>query len=182
MREHRTSDAQGSSMIETALVMPILVLMLCFAVDIGYFFIVAANLASSSRNAALYSGQGYITPSEHLPSAGTAGSLADTAGAAGIAGGDLAGLANMSTKTQVEVCSKALGVTSTGTGFVAQCSTFPSGALPYAPDQDPESSYGMLTHRVDVVYTVNPPIPVDFFSFAMPPMTVHWMAEMRAAD
>ena len=49
-------------MIETALVMPVLVLMLCFAIDIGYFFIVAANLVSSSRNAVLYSGQGFVSP------------------------------------------------------------------------------------------------------------------------
>ena len=36
----------GSSLVETALVLPVLVLMLCFAIDIGYFFIVAANLVS----------------------------------------------------------------------------------------------------------------------------------------
>ena len=40
----------------------------------------------------------------------------------------------------------------------------------------------MLTQRVDVVYTVSPPIPVDFFLFTMPPLTVHWQAEMRAVD
>lgn len=50
----------GSSLVETALVMPVLVLMLCFAIDAGYFFIVAANLASSARNAVLYSGQGFV--------------------------------------------------------------------------------------------------------------------------
>jgi TadE-like protein len=182
MTEQSISDARGSSMIETALVLPILVLMLCFAIDIGYFFIVAANLVSSSRNAVLYSGQGYITPSEQLPSAGTAGSLSDTAGVAGLAAGDLSGLANMSTKTKVQVCSKKIGVTATGTGFIAKCSTFPSASLSFVPDQDPESNNGMLTHRVDVVYTANPPIPVNFFGFTMPSLTVHWMAEMRAAD
>lgn len=178
----RLAGTQGSTMIETALALPILVLMLCFAVDIGYFFIVAANLVSSSRNAVLYAGQGYISPAQELPSAGTSGSLADTAGVAGLAGGDLSGLANMSTQTQVQVCSKTIGVTSTGTGVVANCSTFPSGSLSFPPDQDPESTYGMLTHRVDVVYTVSPPIPVDFFGFTMPSLTVHRMAEMRAAD
>jgi hypothetical protein len=54
--------------------------------------------------------------------------------------------------------------------------------LSFTPDQDPASNYGMLTQRVDVVYTVNPPIPVDFFTFTMPPLTVHWQAEMRALD
>jgi len=170
-------------MIETALVMPILVLMLCFAVDIGYFFIVAANLVSSSRTAVLYSGQGFVSPAQQsVPSAGTSGSLSDTAGVAGLAGGDLAGLANMTTKTSVQVCSKTLGITQTSNGYITKCSTFPSGTLSYTPDQDPESNNGMLTQRVDVVYTVAPPIPVDFFTFSMPPLTVHWQAEMRAVD
>ena len=170
-------------MIETALVMPILVLMLCFAIDIGYFFIVAANLVSSSRTAVLYSGQGFVAPAQQaVPSAGTSGSLADTAGVAGLAGGDLSGLANMTTKTSIQVCSKTLGVTQTSNGYVTNCSTFPSGTLSYAPDQDPESNTGMLTQRVDVVYTVAPPIPLDFFTFSMPPLTIHWQAEMRAVD
>jgi hypothetical protein len=29
---------------------------------------------------------------------------------------------------------------------------------------------------------VNLPIPVNFFTFTMPPLTVHWAAEMRAVD
>jgi hypothetical protein len=176
------AGSHGSSLIETALVMPILILILCFAIDIGYFFIVAANLVSSSRNAVLYSGQGFVSPTQQLPSPGTAGSLADTAGVAGLAGGDLSGLANMSSKTSVQVCSKQIGITQTSNGYITNCSTFPSGALSFTPDQDPESANGMLTQRVDVVYTVVPPIPVDFFSFTMPPLTVHWQAEMRATD
>jgi len=165
------------------MVVPVLVLMLCFAVDIGYFFIVAANLVSSSRNAVLYSGQGFVSPAQQqLPSAGTAGSLADTAGVAGLAGGDMSGLANMATKTTVQVCSKGIGVTSTSNGYITSCSTFPSGSLSFTPDQDPESTNGMLAQRVDVVYTVSPPIPVDFFTFSLPALSVHWSAEMRAID
>lgn len=177
------TDTKGSSLIETAMVIPILVLMLCFAIDIGYFFIVAANLVSSSRNAVLYSGQGFVSPTQQaLPSPGTAGSLADTAGVAGLAGGDLSGLAGMSSKTKVQVCSKAIGTTQTSNGYITNCTTFPSGSLAFTPDQDPESNYGLLAQRVDVVYTVSPPIPVDFFNFSMPSLTVHWQAEMRAVD
>ncbi len=173
----------GSAMIETALVLPILVLMLCFAIDIGYFFIVAANLASASRNAVLYSAQGFTSEGQsQLPSAGTSGSLTDTAGVAGLAAGDLSGLASMLTKTSVQVCSKKIGITQTSNGYITNCSTFPSGSLNFTPDQDPNSNYGMLTQRVDVVYTVSPPIPVDFFLFSLPPLTFHWQAEMRALD
>lgn len=173
----------GSSMVETAMVLPVLILMLCFAIDIGYFFIVAANLVSSTRIAVLYSGQGFVSPGQpQLPSAGTSGSLTDTAGVAGLAGGDLSGLGSMTSKTSIQVCSKKLGVTQTSNGYITNCSTYPSGSLSFAPDQDPASNYGMLTQRVDVVYTVTPPIPVDFFTFTMPPLTVHWQAEMRALD
>ena len=178
----QVSDSSGSSLIETALVLPVLVLMLCFAVDIGYFFIVAANLVSASRNAVLYSGQGFVSPTQQLAPAGTSGSLADTAGVAGLAGGDLAALANMTTKTSVQVCSKSIGTTATGSGYITNCGTYPAGSLNYTPDQDPESNNGMLTQRVDVLYTVSPPIPVDFFGFTMPPLTLHWQAEMRALD
>jgi len=188
MADHRlpqrasVSDSRGSSLIETALVLPVLVLMLCFVVDIGYFFIVAANLVSAARNAVLYSGQGFVSPTQQLASAGTPGSLADTAGVAGLVGGDLSALANMATKTSVQVCSKSIGTTAAGNGYITNCSTYPTGSLNYAPDQDPESSNGMLTQRVDVLYTVSPPIPVDFFGFTMPPLTLHWQAEMRALD
>ena len=169
-------------MIETALVLPVLVLMLCFAVDIGYFFIVAANLVSAARTSVLYSGQGYDSPAQQLPSAGTGGSLADTAGVAGLAGGDLSGLTNMTTRTSIQVCSKTIGITHTASGYITNCSTYPSGSLTFTPDQDPESNNGLLAQRVDVVYTVSPPIPVDFFTFTMPPLTLHWQAEMRALD
>ena len=182
-RSRMTRASEGSSLIETAMVVPILVLMLCFAVDIGYFFIVAANLVSASRNAVLYSGQGFVSPAQQqLPSAGTSGSLADTAGVAGLAGGDLSGLANMASKTTVQVCSKSIGVTQTSNGYITNCSTYPSGSLSVTPDQDPESPNGMLAQRVDVVYTVSPPIPVDFFTFTLPALSVHWSAEMRAID
>lgn len=182
-RNRRRSEDEGSSMIETALLLPLLVLMLCFAIDIGYFFIVAANLVSSTRNAVLYSAQGFVAPGQQqLPSAGSSGSLSDTAGVAGLAVGDLSGLASMLTRTTVQVCSKKLGVTQTSNGYVTSCNTFPSGSMSIAPDQDPDSNYGMLTQRVDVAYTVSPPIPLNFFLFTMPPLTVHWQAEMRALD
>jgi Flp pilus assembly protein TadG len=183
---HRPSAVgdRGSSLLETAIVMPVLVLMLCFAVDIGYFFIVAANLVSSSRNAVLYSGQGFVSPAQQqLPSAGTSGSLADTAGAAGLAGGDLSGLANMTTQTTVQVCSKQIGITQDSGGHnITKCADYPSGTPAFTVDTDPESANGMLTQRVDVVYTVSPPIPINFFTFTMPSLTVHWSAEMRAID
>ncbi len=179
----------GGSLLETALVLPLLVVMLVFAIDFGYFFLVASNIVSSSRNAVLYSTQGFSSPAQQqIPSAGTANSLADTAGVAGIAAGDLGGLVGSTSNTQVSVCSKALGVTAvksngTTTGYITNCSTYPSGTLSITPDTDPESLSGLLLQRVDVVYTVNLPITVRMFNFnVIPPPVFHWQVEMRAID
>jgi hypothetical protein len=183
----------GSSLIETALAIPLLLIMLLFAVDFGYFFLVASNLVTAARNAALYSTQGFSTPSQQqIPAAGTLGSLSDTSGVAGVAGGDLAGLKfNLSgspPSPQVSVCSKAIGVTalkSSGstTGYITNCSTYPSGTLSVTPDLDPESMNGMLLQRVDVVYTVALPITLRLFNFnIIPPVNFHWQIEMRAID
>jgi Flp pilus assembly protein TadG len=183
------TDNRGTSLLETALVLPILIVMCLYAVDFGYFFLVAGNLVTSSRNAVLYSTQGFSSPAQQqLPSAGTASSLSDTAGVAGIAGGDLSGLANMATNTQVEVCSKSIGVTavkvgSTTTGYTANCSTYPTGSLSFTPDTDPESKYGLLLQRVDVVYTIAMPVSLNLFGFSLtPPSIFHWQVEMRAID
>ena len=185
----RHARTEGTSLIETALMLPLLIVLCFYAVDFGYFFLVAGNLVTASRNAALYSTQGFSTPSQQqIPSAGTASSLADTAGVAGIAGGDLSGLSSLSTRTKVQVCSKAIGVTavksgSTTTGYITNCSTFPSGSLSYTPDTDPESLAGMLLQRVDVVYTINMPVSLNLFNFNLaPPATFHWQVEMRAID
>jgi hypothetical protein len=41
----------------------------------------------------------------------------------------------------------------------------------------------MVLNRVDLVYTVNFPISMKFFTFnVIPPATFHWVVEMRAVD
>lgn len=178
------SRTEGSAVVETALMMPIMLGLLLFAIDFGYLFLVAANIVSSSRSAVSYSIQGFSSPAQaHVPSAGTSGSLADTAGVAGIAAGDLSGLANMTSNTQVQVCSKSIGITHTGNGYITQCAMYPSGTASYTPDLDPESSSGMLLQRVDVIYTVSLPVALNLFTFhTAPPLVFHWEIESRAVD
>ena len=175
---------RGSSLVETAMVMPVLVLMLCFAIDIGYFFIVAANLVSSSRIAVLYSGQGFVSPAS--PSClrpEPPGSLTDTVGVAGLAGGDLSGLGSMALEDQRSSLFEETRSHADIERLHHKLQHLPFRLIEFcAPTRTRTSNYGMLTQRVDVVYTVIPPIPVDFFTFTMPPLTVHWQAEMRALD
>lgn len=172
----RLRQDEGQSLLETALFLPILILLVACAIDFGYFFLVAANLASSSRNATEYSAEGYSSPGQSsLPAAGP---MTDPATVAGLAVGDLSGLATASTTTTVQVCSKQIGVSNN----VTQCANYGPAGPAYTPAADPEAPRFLL-NRVDVTYTVQPPIPLSFFSFALvPSLHFHRQVSMRAID
>jgi Flp pilus assembly protein TadG len=159
---------KGQSLIELALILPIFTVLVCYAVDFGFFFLVATSLNSAARNAMEYAIQGTSSPAQTAePSAAVVSSLAIAA----------IGLSTASTATvSVRICSSAVGVNaSTNT---AQCTT-PStgaGAVSGTPDTDPESPSFQL-NRVDVVYTVTPPVPIPVS--ILPTLTFHRMVEMR---
>jgi Flp pilus assembly protein TadG len=166
----------GQSLIETAIFLPILILLVAYAVDFGYFFIVVANLTSASRNAAEYSIQGFASPAQSaLPAAGP---ITTNTSVAALAVGDLSSLAGSSTTTTVEVCSKLLGTTKN----LTNCASYgPTGTV-FTPATDPEAPTFLL-NRVDVTYTVQPPIPLSFFSYTLlPSMKFHRQVSMRAMD
>ncbi len=175
-RRSHMSEESGQSLLEVALFLPLLVLLAAFAVDFGYFFIVAANLSSSSRNAVEYSIQGYESPQQSsLPAAGPISS-ATSVGALAVA--DLSGLMSAGTTTTVEVCSKAIGVT----GNVTKCASYGPTSTSYTPGTDPEAPR-FLMNRVDVTYTVQPPIPLSIFSHPLiPSLSFHRQVSMRVLD
>ena len=166
----------GQSLIETAIFLPILILLVAYAVDFGYFFIVAANLTSASRNAAEYSIQGFSSPAQSaLP---VAGPITTNTSVAALAVGDLSSLAASAMTTSVEVCSKILGTTNN----VTNCSSYGPAGTVFTPAADPEAPTFLL-NRVDVTYTVQPPIPLSFFSYSLlPTMKFHRQVSMRAMD
>jgi Flp pilus assembly protein TadG len=160
---------EGQSLIEVALMIPIFTILVCYAVDFGFFFLVATSLNSAARNAMEYSIQGTHSPAQAAePGATVVSNLAIAS----------IGLAGASTATvSVQVCSSAVGVNAlTNT---TQCTTTSSGAgaVTGTPDVDPESPTFQL-NRVDVVYTFTPPIPIPASIF--PTRTFHRMVEMRA--
>jgi Flp pilus assembly protein TadG len=169
-RAHRVCRAQqGQSLLEIALVIPIFTVLVCYAVDFGFFFLVATSLTSSARNAIEYSIQGASSPAQTAePTAALVANLALAS----------IGLSSVSTSTvSVRVCSSAVGVNSSTN--TTQC-TNPSsgaGAVTGTPDIDPESPAFQL-NRVDVVYTVTPPLPIPLSIF--PVNTFHRVVEMRA--
>src|ERR1700691_3613472 len=64
-------SSSGQSLVETALLLPVLLMLLFNAVNFGYFFLVALNVAPAPRSGVAYSIQGYASPSSGLlPSAG----------------------------------------------------------------------------------------------------------------
>jgi Flp pilus assembly protein TadG len=160
---------EGQSLIEVALMIPIFTILVCYAVDFGFFFLVATSLNSAARNAMEYSIQGTQSPAQAAePGATVVSNLAIAS----------IGLSGASTATvSVQVCSSAVGVNAlTNT---TQCTTTSSGAgaVTGTSDVDPESPTFQL-NRVDVVYTFTPPIPIPASIF--PTRTFHRMVEMRA--
>ena len=159
---------EGQSLIELALMVPIFTILVCYAVDLGFFFLVATSLNSAARNAAEYAIQGTSSPAQAaVPSAAAVSSLA-------IAG---VGLTSASTATvSVRICSSAVGTNASGN--TAQCATtsIGAGAVAGTPDTDPETPSFQL-NRVDVVYTVTPPVPIPVS--IVPTLTFHRMVEMR---
>ena len=132
---------EGQSLIELALMVPIFTILVCYAVDFGFFFLVATSLNSAARNAMEYAIQGTSSPAQAaVPSAAVVSNLAIAS----------IGLSSASTATvSVRICSSAVGVNTSGN--TAQCAT-PStgaGAVTGTPDMDPESPKFQL-NRVDV--------------------------------
>ena len=175
-RRHLIQGTSGQSLLEVAVIIPILLALLGYAVDFGYFFIAAANITSAARNAAQYSVLGYQSPDQGpIP---TAGPGSNGVSVAEEALGDLASLVNASTTATIEVCSKNLGMA----GNLAKCSSYGPSAPSYTPAQDPEAPRFVL-QRVDITYTVQPPIPMTFFKVSLlPTMQFHRQVSMRAMD
>jgi Flp pilus assembly protein TadG len=160
---------EGQSLIEVALFIPIFITLICYAVDFGYFFLVATSLDSAASNAAEYSVQGTSSPAQvAAPSA----ALVSTLAIASI------GLNGATTSTvSVRVCSSAVGVTAPAN--TAQCATpaTGAGAISGTADTDPESPTFIL-NRVDILYTVSPLVPMPIAIF--PTTSFHRMVEMRS--
>lgn len=187
MRIQRTKlrkNNSGQSLVETAIAMPLLLCIVLNAINFAYFFLMAVNLASSPRTAAMYSAQGSATPAATvIPNAGPSGSTTCGTGTSSqlyvcfLANEDMRGALNSpTTKASIQVCSSAIGVTSPGTKTqTTQCSNFgaslPGGFSWPSPASDPELNAGktataFLLNRVDIYYKFAPLIPGKIFNLA----------------
>ena len=72
MRKAKVAQStSGQALVETALMLPVLMLFVLNIINFGYFFLVALNLTVSPRSGVEYSILGFATPSSlSLPAAG----------------------------------------------------------------------------------------------------------------
>jgi Flp pilus assembly protein TadG len=138
----RSVSSSGQSLLETALLLPLILLVVFNAINFGYYFVVALNLATAPRSGVQYAAQGGL-------SIGNVGLPAPGPSTDKLTG---------SATTAVRVCTQVNGLTNAGlTTQTANCTLYgnaPSPALT-GPASDPESPNFVL-QRVDVQYTVTP--------------------------
>lgn len=195
---HHSSLVLGSSgqaLVETALLVPFLLMIAFNVVNFGYFFVIALNLAAAPRSGALYSIVGQSSPAsarssfQGLPPAGPPGTITSVSY---LSLNDLNGAVYNGGSAGVQVCSASVGVSNAGTASqTSQCGQWNSSPS-YTVDADPEAPSFVL-NRVDVTYTFSPLIPGTPFNLILlaSPVcssgsgvtcTFHRMAEMRAMN
>jgi Flp pilus assembly protein TadG len=206
LRNAHLKSESGQALVETAVVLPVLLILTFNAINFGYFFIVAVNLAVAPRSGVEYSILGSSTPAGNitgLPDATPATATSPTVAAAAYE--DLHGALSTYANASVQVCSRkvlvgASGVNGTGATLRANCVTctsqsscgsgapVTSGGL--APAPDPEAPSFVL-HRVDVTFTFSTLIPGAPFNLALLPTSLcnssgtcsfHRQVSMRAMD
>ncbi|MEX2260526.1 MAG: TadE/TadG family type IV pilus assembly protein [Bryobacteraceae bacterium] len=163
MRPHDGARAEdGQSLIEFALVFPLLFVLIVNVVNFGAFFFAWITVTHAARSGAQYMVMGGATVNS--PSPPSANQIA------ALIASDAASLPNQAS-LQVRVCTRNNGVVS--------CVGPGSGT----PPADPEPVFYVLA-TVDVTYTYQPIIPLWEFPnlnvhATLPPTTIHKRTVMR---
>lgn len=144
-------SSRGQSLVETALMIPLLLILILNAVNFGYFLLVTLNLTSAARNGIEYAIQG----------------------SSSVANVSLPTAVGTSAATVSSLISQELGSLNKGTLAVQVCTlnqpcqTSGSGGQFGTPDTDPESANGFGLSRIDVSYTFNTLIPTSAFNLVV---------------
>jgi len=164
---------EGQGLIEAALLIPFLIVIVFNAVNLGYFFFVYLNLATAPRQGAQYSILGSVTTVNQLPGAAAVHQLVND---------DISGAISAASGSAARVCTLALGTSSPHDSTqVPLCQVYNAGSDPFtAVLPDPEAP-ALVLNRVDIAYTVTPPITGGAFNLIMPAsLTFHRLVYMRA--
>ena len=165
----------GQSLIESALVLPFLIVVLFNTVNLGYFLFAAINLTTAPRQGVEYSIQGHTSEVQGIvPDASVVQTLVDD----GITGA----IPAATDITQYQVCTPSIMVDGSGLQNEGTASQVPNclqynSAPSSAPDPDPEAPL-LILNRVDIWYQVSPLIPGALFNL-FPTPNIHRNVEMR---
>lgn len=186
VRPKAKRDSRGQSLVETALMLPLLIMIVLNVVNFAYFFLAVINLTGAARTSVLYAIEGGATPSAaSLPSSGGSTPGTNTGSVTYLTFQDLTGAVWNPTSVTVQVCSQSNVNSSqqganfnTGNVLRANCETCTSGGCSIAgngtpvPDFDPEArttttTGGFILNQVRVTYTFNVLIPGAVFNIPL---------------
>ena len=172
LRRDFLHDRRGQSLLETALLVPLLMTIIVNAVSIGYCFSVYLNMATAPTRGAQYSVTGTTTVLQTaLPGADSVSSLVYD---------NITGAIPSAANTPTRVCTVALGLAGSGSSQTPNCANYGTGVGTFSAIQaDPEAPY-MLLNRVDIQYTVVPLIQGSIFNLLPNSLTLHRTVVMRA--
>lgn len=181
-RSKSSQNSRGQSLVETAIMLPLLVLLVLNVVNFGYFFLVLVNLTGTARTATLYAIEGSATPAQSaLPGSGGASPTTNLLSVSYLAFQDMTGSLWNPTGASIRVCSPInidpgtqSGVTGNGTSAqIANCETCNSasgcsaaGTGSPAPDADPEAPIFVL-NQVRITYSFRTLIPGTIFNIPL---------------
>ena len=168
------SGAAGNSLIETAIMLPILLAIVFNAVNFGYFWFVGLTLAAAPRIGVEYTSQG--------GAALTSGSIPTTGAVETLVFDNLTNALHATTSNAaVRVCSGNSGAGVDSTSHIAGCDSFGMSYSFAANIADPEAPPIFVLNRVDVAYRVTPIIPGGVFNIVVPSnLTFHRQVSMRS--
>jgi Flp pilus assembly protein TadG len=171
-RQGRSGDA-GNSLIETAIMLPILLAIVFNAINLGYFWFVGVTLAAAPRLGVEYVSQGGAALATN--------SMPSTAAVQTLVFDNLNnGLGATSSNAAVRVCSSSSAAGVNSTSHVTGCDSFGMAYSFSANTADPEAPVFAL-NRVDVAYKVVPMIKGGAFSVVLPSnLTFHRQVSMRS--
>jgi TadE-like protein len=159
-------NSSGQALIETALILPLLLVIVLNAVNFAYFFLMALNITSAARTSGIYSIMGNATPAAAaLPTAGPPNCATPGTTVSDLACQDLTGSVYSPTtsNTGFNVCSSTVGISGKGSATVTTCTNYGIGGFPSSAEADPEAP-SFLLGRVDIAYQFSPPVPFTPFT------------------
>ncbi len=156
-------SASGQSLVETALMAPLLLMFVLNAINFGYFFFVAVNLAAAPRSGVEYSILGFATP-DYL-SLPAPGGTTTTTSVSYLTLNDMTGALASGGNAEVQVCTSYSGVSGSGSSQTSNCNQYNSSPT-YTPNADPEAP-NFILNRVDVTYKFTPLIPGTPFNIVL---------------